>query len=179
MKNQNWIDCYCLCWKINHKLRGYHMEGCLEEQSFQWPHNWSQYILKLLHLRCNDPFCISHQAQLKPSFKNCSKIFINTSAIGNLIPMKTCKFRAITSIWWPDCSFSTCWHDHIWTIILSTMDLCLIFGVTKKFIFFATWFIRSSEMSWNTMLSACWTCAIQRILNWIKIQIQKVQGLLA
>ena len=26
-------------------------------------------------------------------------------------------------------------------------------------------------MSWNTMLSTCWTCAIQRILNLIKIQI--------
>lgn len=51
------------------------------------------------------------------------------------------------------------------------MDLSLIFGVTKKFIFFATRFIRSSEMSWNTMLSTCWTCAIQRILNLIKIQI--------
>ena len=48
---------------------------------------------------------------------------------------------------------------------MSTMDLSLIFRMTKKFIIPTTRFIRTFEMSWNTLLPTRWTCTIQRVLN--------------
>ena len=92
-------------------------------------------------IQCTMVFPVCVTGFIWNKLKN-SKKMINTSAIGYLLPMMARKIRAITSIRWPDCSFSTCWHDDVWTIILSTMDLSLIFRMTKKFIIPTTRFIR-------------------------------------